>query len=408
MNSRLAKDLDALRIDRSGPRPGGTGRWIALAVLAVVVSGGALLAWRWFGSSASVTVAVAPVRAQAGGTGGGAVLNATGYVTARRRATVSAEITGRVVEVHIEEGLAVKAGQVVARLDDATFRAALGLSAARLEATKRSVEETQARLRLAELTLDRARRLVASGVAQQDELDRARTEVEALGARTLLEEEQVAVAEREVDLRRTELSKTVIRAPFSGVVISKDAQPGEMVSPAAAGGGFTRTGLCTIVDMSSLEIEVEVNESYIARVRAGQRVEAQLDAYTGWRIPGHVITTIPAADRQKATVLVRAGFDALDPRILPDMGIKVSFLEERPVGETAPAVRLFVARAAVRRDGDRDVVLVLAGDRVERRAVTLGATSADEIEILAGLSAAERVVIEGPARLTDGARVRVR
>jgi len=407
MTSRLAKDLDALRIDRSAPARRGVGRWLALAALALVVVG-AVGAWRMLGPLSAAAVRVAAVRTQTGGPGGGAVLNATGYVTARRRATVSAEITGRVTEVNIEEGLAVEAGHVVARLDDATFRAELELARSGLDAAGRTVEETRARQRLAGLTLDRARRLVDGGVAQQEELDRAATEVEALRARAALEDGRVVVAEREVELRRTELAKTVIRAPFAGVVISKDAQPGEMVSPAAAGGGFTRTGLCTIVDMASLEIEVEVNESYIARVRAGQRIEALLDAYPDWPIPAHVITTIPAADRQKATVLVRVGFEALDPRILPDMGIKVSFLEDRLSGPAAPGVRLFVPRAAVRQDGGRDVVLVVAGERVERRAVTLGAASADEIEVLAGLGAADRIVVEGPASLTDGARVRVR
>jgi len=407
MTSRLAKDLDALRIDRSAPMRRGVGRWFVLAGLVLVVAGAAM-AWRMLGPASAAEVRLAPVRAQTGGPGGGAVLNATGYVTARRRATVSAEITGRVTEVNIEEGLAVALGQVVARLDDATFRAGLELARSSLGAARRTVEEVRARLRLAELTFDRARRLVEGGVAQQEELDRAATEVEALRARAALEEARVVVAEREVELRRTELDKTVIRAPFAGVVISKDAQPGEMVSPAAAGGGFTRTGLCTIVDMASLEIEVEVNESYIARVRAGQRVEAQLDAYPDWRIPAHVITTIPAADRQKATVLVRVGFDGLDPRILPDMGIKVSFLEERAGGDAAPSQRLFVPRAAVRQDGGRDVVLVVADERVERRAVTLGAASADEIEVLAGLSASEQVVVEGKAELIDGARVRAR
>ncbi len=407
MTSRLAKDLDALRIDRSVRPPRRAGRWIVLGTLVVAV--GAVLGWRVWGPSSSMVVRVAAVRTESGGAGGGAVLNATGYVAARRRATVSAEITGRVTEVNIEEGLAIAAGHVVARLDDATYRATLDLARSSLDAAQRTVDETRARLRLAELTLDRARRLVAEGVANQQELDRASTEVEALGARAGVETQRVVVAEREVDLRRTELAKTVIRAPFAGVVISKDAQPGEMVSPAAAGGGFTRTGLCTIVDMSSLEIEVEVNESYIARVRAGQRVEALLDAYPDWRIPAHVITTIPAADRQKATVLVRAGFDELDPRILPDMGIKVAFLDDRPTESGAPPrVRTFVPRAAVREDGGRDVVFVVADERAERRAVTLGAAGADEVEVLGGLAGTERVVVEGPSGLADGTRVRVR
>jgi RND family efflux transporter MFP subunit len=407
MTSPLHKNLDALRIDRSERPPRRAGRYLVLAGLALALVAAAL-AWRVFGPAAASVVQVAAVRTEAGGPGGGAVLNATGYVTARRRATVSAEITGRVAEVNVEEGLAVEKGHVVARLDDATYRAALDLAGSSLTAAERTVEETRARLALAELTLDRARRLVREGVAQQEELDRASTEVAALRARAGVEEQRVVVAQREVELRRTELAKTVIRAPFAGVVISKDAQPGEMVSPAAAGGGFTRTGLCTIVDMSSLEIEVEVNESYIARVRSGQRVLASLDAYPDWRIPAHVITTIPAADRQKATVLVRAGFDELDPRILPDMGIKVAFLEDRTAEAGTTRARTFVPRAALRQDEGRDVVFVVTGERAERRAVTAGAASADEVEVLAGLAGGEQVVVEGPAGLSDGARVRVR
>jgi len=203
------------------------------------------------------------------------------------------------------------------------------------------------------------------------------------------------------------MEDTVIRAPFDGVVISKDAQPGEMVSPVSAGGGFTRTGICTIVDMQSLEIEVDVNEAYISRVRPGQPVEAVLDAYPDWTIPGQVITTIPAADRQKATVLVRIGFDELDPRILPDMGVKVAFREQRGVDEPVTR-RILVPAAALRRDGGRDVVFVVGDGRVERRAVTLGARAGDEVIVEAGLRAGERVVVEGPQNLAGGDRVSTR
>jgi len=190
----------------------------------------------------------------------------------------------------------------------------------------------------------------------------------------------------------------VVRAPFGGVVISKDAQPGEMISPVSAGGGFTRTGIGTIVDMSSLEIEVDVNETYINRVTRGMRVEAVLDAYQDFRIPAHVITTIPTADRQKATVKVRIGFDALDPRILPDMGVKVSFLrEEPPAGAVAQAApRALVPKAAIRSSDGRSVIFVVKEDRVERRAVSVGLDKGDQVEVLSGVSPGERVVIEGP------------
>jgi len=194
------------------------------------------------------------------------------------------------------------------------------------------------------------------------------------------------------------------------VAISKDAQPGEMISPVGAGGGFTRTGVCTIVDMSSLEIEVDVNESYINRISPGQRVVGTLDAYPDWEIPAYVITTIPAADRQRATVLVRIAFDDLgDSRILPDMGVNVAFLEAGPPEEDAPdaAPGLWIPSEALRGDGGRPVVFVARGDTVERRAVTTGLEDGSDVEVLAGVSVGERVVVEGPSALADGARVSV-
>jgi len=376
-------------------------------VVLVVAAIGAAVAWLLPG--AAVEVRTAAVREAAAGTGAsGTVLNASGYVTARRRATVSSKITGKLVDVRIEEGMAIREGDVVARLDDAQYRAALELSRSQLAAARRAVEETAARLELAELTVARARRLVAEHVGDQAGLDAAETEVRALVARAALEREQIAIAERQVALRETELTDTVVRAPFTGIVISKDAQPGEMVSPVSAGGGFTRTGVCTVVDMDSLEIEVDVNEAYIARVRPEQPVEAVLDAYPEWRIPGHVITTIPAADRQKATVRVRIAFQQLDPRILPDMGVSVAFQESAEASpETNARPRFYVPATALRHEGGQDVVFVVERDRVERRAGRAGATQGNEIEGQSGLRAGERVVVDGPATLAAGERVRV-
>jgi len=206
-------------------------------------------------------------------------------------------------------------------------------------------------------------------------------------------------------MARQNLDDTVIRAPFDGVAISKNAQPGEMISPNSAGGGFTRTGISTIVDMSSLEIEVDVNEAYIQRVQPGQAVVATLDAYRDWPIPGHVITTIPAADRQKATVTVRIGFDALDPRILPDMGVKVAFLADPSAGGATQRI-VRVARSAVRgSQGEEFVFVVGTGDRLERRGVSLGPGGDDPAEVVAGLRAGERVVVEGPAEIGAGTKI---
>lgn len=401
--TELKDNLAALRIDRE-PDQAPRGRWLVWLLLVVLVGGGVVAAGAWFTRDRPTPVQVAAVSSRAAGTQA-AVLNASGYVTARRRATVSSKVTGKVIEVNVEEGMEVREGQVLARLDDAAPRAALALAEARAEAARRDVIENEVRLAEARLTLGRLEQLQDRGLTTPADLDAARATVDSTVARIEALRQQVTVADRQADLQRTDLDNMTIRAPFTGVAISKDAQPGEMVSPVSAGGGFTRTGISTIVDMTSLEVEVEVNESYINRVSAGQGVTAVLDAYPDWEIPARVITTIPAADRQKATVLVRIGFGELDPRILPDMGVKVTFLraDDEDAGE-ARAVTL-VPRAAVRTDGASSIVFVLAGDIVERRAISVGGTDGERVEVLAGLRPGERVVL-GPADgLTDGAKV---
>jgi len=298
---------------------------------------------------------------------------------------------------------------VLAHLDDTQARASLAYAEAQLAAARKSAAEDQARLQQAELTLNRRQQLLKENVVGKAELDQAVSDVDSLKARIAYAQQQVIVAETQVTLQKTYLDDTVVRAPFSGIAITKDAQPGEMISPVSAGGGFTRTGICTIVDMSSLEIEVDVNESYINRVRSDQRVEAILDAYPDWRIPAHVITTIPSADRQKATVKVRIGFDQLDPKILPDMGVKVSFLRDDDPAEQATQVapRTIVPKAALRTVEGRTVVLVVNNDRIERRAIKVGFENGDQIEVLSGVSAGERVVVDGPQTLKDGDKVKV-
>ena len=401
----LKHDLAALRIEREPERP--RRRWagwlFALLVSAAVGYG----AWRWVTRERPVVVETAVVSERTAGTQA-AVLNASGYVTARRRATVSSKITGKIVEVNVEEGMAVREGQVLARLDDATLKASLSLAEARVEAARRSVQESEVRLAEARVTLGRQQQLVKEGLATVAEVDAAQAEVDSLDARILASREQVRVAERQVELERTNLEDTVIRAPFSGVAISKDAQPGEMVSPVSAGGGFTRTGICTLVDMRSLELEVDVNESYINRVKPEQDVTAVLDAYPDWQIPARVITTVPTADRQKATVLVRIGFVALDPRILPDMGVKVTFLRDAEKGEAEAVARpvTLVPKAAITTEGNQTYAFVVSNTGVvDRRAVTTGGIDGDRLEILAGLNAGERIVVSPPATLTNGVRV---
>jgi RND family efflux transporter MFP subunit len=403
----LKDDLASLKIDHSARGGGGRRLWpLLILILAAAGVGG----WFWSTRLQAVPVKVAPVVAQSkGGSAPGAVLNASGYVTARRRATVSSKVTGKVLQVFVEEGQNVKQGQVLARLDDSQTRAELAFAEAQAGAARKSAAQDAARLHEAELNLERRQRLMKEQVVGRAEVDTAQADVDSLKARIAYAQEQINVAESQVRLRRRDLDDMVIRAPFSGVAISKDAQAGEMVSPVSAGGGFTRTGIGTIVDMSSLEIEVDVNESFINRVRRDQKVEAVLDAYPDWRIPAHVITTVPSADRQKATVRVRIGFEQLDPRILPDMGVKVSFLrDEEPAETAAPVARVSVAKSAIRTIDGRAVVFVVREDRVERRAVRAGLEQGNEVEVLSGLTAGERVVIEGPATLKDGDRVTIR
>jgi HlyD family secretion protein len=293
--------LEGLRIDRSeiGEERGRGRLWIALAVVVVL----ALAVWGWLARPRAVEVRVAAAESKAGGpAAAGAVLNASGYVTARRQATVSSKITGKVVDVLVEEGMEIREGQVLAHLDDATLSRQVALAEAQLASQRRSLTETEVRLKQAKLGQARMRRLHEQGVSTQADAETADADVDALAARLDLARQDIQVSERQLALRRQDLDDTVIRAPFAGVAVSKDAQPGEMISPVSAGGGFTRTGICTLVDMKSLEIEVDVNESYIHRVRPGQTAVATLDAYPDWRIPARVIMPVPTAERQKATV----------------------------------------------------------------------------------------------------------
>ena len=392
---RLERDPDAGRYrERGGSR---RWRWIALAAIACVL---ALLAWRSFSGALPVeTVTVEAPDAN------GAVLNASGYVVARRLATVSSKVTGRVSEVLFEEGAEVEAGQVLARLDRSTAQAELQVATSNLEAARRGLREIEIRLADARRTLERNRSLVERKLVAQSALDSAQAEASALGARLAAAQADVGVAEAQVALSRQALADLEIRAPFGGVVISKDAQPGEMVSPISAGGGYTRTGIATLVDMDSREVEVDVNEAYINRVRAGQPVECVLDAYPDWRVPAHVISIVPTADRQKATVRVRIALDELDPRILPDMGIKVSFLEA-PAGESsAAAVRLRVPeQAVVTADGGAHV-WVVRDARVERRAVQTAGTQDGQVTVVDGLEGGETLVLDPPAGLREGRAV---
>jgi RND family efflux transporter MFP subunit len=398
----MQKDLSRLSIEPEHRRPRGRGRQLAallaLAVIAIVVTVVFVLREQH-------TIAVRTVVVRAAGSERATVLNASGYVTPRRRATVAAKVTGKIAEVFVDEGMQVDAGQVLARLDEVDALAQLHSAEAEEAVARAAVDDLEVRLENARRTLERTVDLRDSALVSEESLDDAETAVASLEAQIEVARKQIVAAARQVDIARQNVENCVVRAPFSGVVVSKDAQPGEMVSPISAGGGYTRTGIATIVDMQSLEIEVDVNEAYIARVAPGQRVEAVLDAYPDWRIPASVRTVIPTADREKATVKVRIAFDALDPRVLPDMGVKVSFLENA-ASETKQAALLVPHDAVFAANGNQYVQVVTDG-RVEWRAVRTGRIRGGDVEIDAGLRSGEQVLAVASRELADGARVAV-
>lgn len=396
-------DLSMLRIEEQARKRRNMGPmlgWLAVAVAAGLGITAIVLKLRTQAPVVEVAAVRGPERK------GVALLNASGYVTPRQRATVAAKITGLVASVLAEEGTQVQAGQVLATLDDSDARRRLELATAERTATAASIADLKVNLADAERESKRAQELSAFGIQSVQALDRARTAVESFRARMALAEEQVRAADSRIRVAQQDIENCTVRAPFDGLVVSRDAQVGEMVSPISAGGGFTRTGIATIVDMRSLEIEVDVSESYIARVKPGQPVSATLEAYPNWQIPARVRTVIPTADRQKATVKVRVSFIKLDPRILPDMGVKVAFLEEeaaaRRTGRREAPPVAFVPAGAVRQESGGSVVYLVRDGRLERRAVSLGKKNGTETEVRAGLTEGDSVVVRGPRDLRDG------
>jgi RND family efflux transporter MFP subunit len=399
--------LKELRIDRSAmaPPPSRRGLWLtlgAIVVLAVLIG----IGWAVFGRAGPVEVHTATVSVSRG-TGSASVLDATGYVVARRMATVSSKVTGKVREVRIEEGQKVAAGEVLAVLDPIDADAARHLAADQLAAAQASVVGNGAKLRDAEANAARLGDLVKRQLGSRAQYDQAVAQRDALRAELTWAQRNAQVAASQLRIAGNAVDDTVVRAPFAGVVVAKAAQPGEIVSPLSAGGGYTRTGIGTIVDMDSLEVEVDVSEAYIGRVQPGMPVEAVLNAYPDWTIPAEVIAIIPTADRAKATVKVRIALKTKDTRIVPDMGVRVSFLEKAaPVDAAAAAPRTLVPAAALRKDGEQDIVFVVHDGVAERRAVRVGGTRGEERQVLAGLSGGETVVLEPPATLKDGDAVR--
>ena len=400
--------LNQLRIDRNRVEPTSRGPWIIALVVLVMTAGGVF----WWVSTSARAFEVSAVSAIAPSAAGGSpetVLQATGYVTARRQATVSAQITGTLSEVLIEEGEHVEAGQVLARLEDTAQQAALAQAQAQLAQARALVGQNEAQLAQAERDLVRQEDLIERKLVSEQALENARTQVASLRAQLNSQRRTIDLAAAQLRSAQVQLDYTTVRAPFAGVIIAKAAQVGEIVSPLSAGGGFTRTGVGTIVDMDSLEIEVDVNESYINRVSPGAPAEAVLDAYQDWTIPARVIAIIPTADRGKATVKVRVGLEQKDPRILPDMGARVSFMEERSATQAStapPKGVLLPATAVVQRDA-RSVVFVIEGERAAARAVVPG-QSVGDLRLVEGIANATRVVREPPADMQDGARITIK
>ena len=414
----LKPDLASLRIHDTKRTSSGSGKrwvWIVLALIVLVLIAAAASAFLNHKTEVQVANSAKPA------TGPTGVLNASGYITPRRRATIAAKITGRVTGVYFDEGTRVTEGQLLATLDDSDVRRALESAKADRDSSQAAIADYEVQLRNAEIALRRAEQLQKEGVQTQEFLDNAHTSADSLRAKIVLAKQQVVAAEARIREQQQAVDNCTIRAPFAGIVVSKDAQVGEMVSPVSAGGGFTRTGIATIVDLHSNEIEVDVSESYIAKVRNDQGVNAVLDAYPDWTIPAKVRTVIPTADRQKATVKVRISFTApdhvhffdpaADPRILPDMGVKVTFLEETEKSKKneakSPAVAL-VPQKAIRHDSSSKYVFLVKDGVLERRAVTLGSERGSEVEILAGLQPDQAVVVAGPDSLRDGQAVQIK
>ncbi len=402
MNDKIAR-LAELQIDREAATEGRS-RW-SLIVLAFLGFAAVVAIVIWAFGSNPVAVTIESVRLTQSGGNAASVLDASGYVVARRQATVSSKIAGKILEVLVEEGVRVEKDQIVAYLDDSAQIAQLNLARAQLSSAKAALNETKAQLRQAELDLTRSTELLARNLTSRADFDAATANAETLRARLAAGHENVTVAKRRVDVSKDQLNNTVIRAPFAGVVVTKNAQPGEMISPISAGGGFTRTGICTIVDMDSLEIEVDVNEAYIQRVRPDQTVTATLDAYQNWKIPARVIAIVPTADRQKATVRVRIGFLERDQRILRDMGVKVAFLSDGADTTEAQPATVYVSRDALRTDSEGNFVWIVRDNAVQRRTVSIGQSSRRGVQIMSGLGAGDKIVVTEEDDLVAGQTV---
>ena len=403
--------LNQLRIDRDAPASKGTRRllWAAggLAAVLVVATVTTVLSRP---SGISVQVAVARAAGGTGPSAAGSLLDASGYVVARRAATVSAKVTGKVREVMIEEGQRVEKDQIIARLDNSNVQAALNQAGSQVRQAEAGVVAAQTAYDNVRPVHDRNEKLVKTGAISNGAYDNSKAAFDA--ARTGLDvaKSTLDVARAGLEIAQRNLEDTDIRAPFTGIVTVKNAQPGEMVSPISAGGGFTRTGIGTIVDMDSLEVEVDVSENFISRVHAQQQAVIKLNAYPDWQIPGELITVIPTADRAKATVKVRVAFKEKDGRIVPDMGARVSFLNDTPApasNQPRPTGVIVPTEGIQSENGANGVAFVVKDTHIERRTVNLGARNQDGQTVLSGLAAGDRVVVGDVSQLSDGTKVKI-
>jgi RND family efflux transporter MFP subunit len=402
-----SKQIHQLKIDRSATAPTANrslAAWILLGIVGIAALGWAVLTLRTTTAVVELDIARKPTGVAAADS----VLDASGYVVARRQTTVSSKVTGKVMQVFVEEGMVVEEGQVVALLDDTSERAQLELAKARTQSARALLAEIEAQVRNARLNLMRLKDLAARDLASKASLDAAEATYDELAARLATGHENVQVAEKNVAIVEDALTNMTIKAPFGGIVVSKNAQPGEMISPVSAGGGFTRTGICTIIDTDSLEIEVDVNEAYIQRVKPGQRVSAILDAYPDWRIPSEVIAIVPTADRQKATVRVRIGFLQRDDRILRDMGVKVAFLGAEINSEAPPEIQgVLISGESVRSDDEGDFVWLVRDDIVEKRRISVGGPrERPQVLVVRGLATGDTVVRVSAAPLVAGQTIK--
>jgi RND family efflux transporter MFP subunit len=389
--SSTPPSLSSLRIDRDPPPARrGRGPWLGIAIAVVVIAAG-LFAWSRLGAGPRA-VRLGTVTATGGGQVTGEGITANGYVVARTKASVSARIPGRLEYLGVSEGSHVKKDEIIARIESGDFEA-------QLASTRAQVAQFDAQLAQARRELKRAQALRADQLNSDLDLENAETQVQVLDA-------QLSAARAQEQLAAVNLENTRVRAPFDGTVLRKDAEMGEMVAPTSAGGGLTRTAIVTMADLSTLEVEVDVNEAYIAQVHGGQAARITLDAYPDTSFRGSVRQVVPTADREKATVLVKVSILDHDPRILPEMGARVVFLARAGEHAAVAARRVTVSKdAVVTRDG-RTFVWVVNDGVARRVTVEAGPERGDQIEVRQGLQGGESVILQPPADLKDGARVR--